>query len=80
MTQTVSTVTDMKQYWSELIVIKGTQILIVTTVERKATMQGIAPKTTRGGNQAVLRRATNAANVAIGGPIAGNWSKMPTRG
>ena len=50
MTQTVSTVTDMKQYWSELIVIKGTQISIVTTVERKATMQGIVTKIKKGRN------------------------------
>ena len=68
MTRTVSTVTDMKQHWPELIVIEG-----------KATMQGITPKREKGGNQTVERGATNAANGVIKGTIAGNWSEMPTR-
>ena len=45
-----------------------------------ATMQGITPKREKGGNQTVERGATNAANRVIKGTIAGNWSKMPTRG
>ena len=80
MTRTVSTVTDMKQRWAELIAIEGMRTLNVTTVERKATMRGIAPKREKGGNQTVEQGATNAANGVIKGTIAGNWSEMPTRG
>ena len=50
MTRTVSTVTDMKQHWPELI-IKGMQTLTVTTVERKPTMRGISPKIIKNGGK-----------------------------
>ena len=46
MTRTVSTVTDMKQHWPELI-IEETQTFTVTIVERKANMRGISPKRKR---------------------------------